>query len=231
MKTLWASLSVLAVANLLALLGLIGWLSASDRLDLSRVRAIRTTLAETLTQQKAREDEANAKAEADARAVKEKEEAAKPPIGAADTLDLKLEQSKADQERLEAVRREVRFLQETLKRERAALDADWAALNKAKADFEQARKVVLQTEGNAQFKKALATLEGLKPDKARTALQQLIDAKQVDQAVAYLNAMQERTRTKVIDEFLKTDPKVATDLLERLRTRGVLARAPETPPG
>ena len=48
---------------------------------------------------------------------------------------------------------------------------------------------------------------------------------------AYLNAMQERTRTKVLDEFIKSDPKVATDLLERLRTRGIAARAPETMPG
>jgi len=90
---------------------------------------------------------------------------------------------------------------------------------------------VAETEGNAQFKKALATLEGLKPDKAKAALQELINGKQVDQAVAYLNAMQERMRTKVIDEFITADPKVATDLLERLRTRGMIARAPEAPPG
>ena len=61
-------------------------------------------------------------------------------------------------------------------------------------------------------------------------LQELLDLKQVDQVVSYLNAMQERTRTKIIDEFIKSDPKMATDLLERIRTRGMLARGPETAP-
>jgi hypothetical protein len=89
--------------------------------------------------------------------------------------------------------------------------------------------VVAQTEGNAQFRKALATLEGLKPDKVKLTLQQLLDQGEADQVVAYLNAMQERTRTKVLDEFIKSDPKVATDLLERLRTRGLIARASEKP--
>ena len=84
---------------------------------------------------------------------------------------------------------------------------------------------------NAQFKKALSTLEGLKPDKAKLALQQLLDKKEVDQVVSYLNAMQERNRTRIIDEFIKSDPGTATDLLERLRTRGLIARAVETASG
>jgi colicin import membrane protein len=230
-KTLWTVLSVLAVANLLALLGLVGWLKSSDRLDASRVRQIREVFKETLTQQKSREEEAKAKAEAEQKAAEEQAKAARPPVTAADTLELKLEQSKADQERMDALRRDAKILQDTLKRERAQLDADKAAFLKEKAEFEQARKVVAQTEGNAQFKKALATLEGLKPDKIKATLQQLIDAKDVDQAVAYLNAMQERTRARVIDEFIKSDPKVATDLLERLRTRGMIASVPEAPPG
>jgi hypothetical protein len=231
MKTIWTALSVMAVANLLALVGLIGWLKTADRLDVARIRQVREMFKDTVTQQKAREDEAKAKADADQKAAEEKAKAALPPVTAADTLELKLDESKADQERLESLRREVKVLQETLKREHAQLDIDRAALQKERDEFERARKVVAETEGNAQFKKALATLESLRPDKAKLALQQLIDAKQADQAVAYLNAMQERTRTKLIDEFLKGDPKVATDLLERLRTRGLIARAPEAPPG
>ncbi len=183
------------------------------------------------TRQQAGGDEARAKTEAEEKAAQEKVKASQPPISAADALNLKLDQGKADQERIESLKREVQILQETLKRERNQLDADKAQFAKDKAEFERARQAVVQTEGNAQFKKALATLEGLKPDKAKTMLQQLIDTKQVDQVVAYLNAMQERTRTKVVDEFIKADPKVATDLLERLRTRGYASRAPENAPG
>lgn len=230
MKAIWTILSVLAVANLLALLGLVGWLKSTDRLDNSRIRQIREVFKETLAQQKAREDDAKAKADAEQKAAEEKAKAALPPVTAADTLELKLEQSKVDQERMEALRRDVKILQDTIKRERTQLDIDKAAFAKETAAFDQARKVVAQTEGAAQFKKALGTLEGLKPDQIKTALQQLIDGKQEDQAVAYLNAMEERTRAKVMQAFITGDPKVATDLLERLRTRGLIARVPEAPP-
>lgn len=231
MRTIWTILSVLAVANLLALLGLVGWLKSTDRLDTGRVRQIREVFKETLSQQRAREEDAKAKTEADQKAAEEKAKAAAPPVTAADTLELKLQESKADEERLEAIKRDVKIMQDTLKRERAQLDADKATLQKERAEFEQARKIVAETEGNAQFKKALATLEGLKPDQIKLALQQLIDQKNEDQAVAYLNAMQERTRSKVVQAFIDADPKVATALLERLRTRGLMARAPENPPG
>ena len=38
MKTIWTALSVLAVANLLALGALAFWLHNSDRLDMARIR-------------------------------------------------------------------------------------------------------------------------------------------------------------------------------------------------
>jgi hypothetical protein len=231
MRTIWTVLSVMAVANLLALGAFVGWLKASDRLDLARVREVRQLVSETLTQRKSREDDAKAKAEAEQRAAAEKAKQEQPPLSAADALALKLELGKADQERVESLKREVQILRETLQRERSQLEADQTGLRKEREEFERARKAVAETEGNAQFKKALGTLEGLKPDQAKTALQQLIDQRQVEQVVAYLNAMQERTRTKVLDEFIKADPKVATDLLERLRTRGLAAREPESSPG
>ncbi|MBM4108075.1 MAG: hypothetical protein FJ255_04595 [Phycisphaerae bacterium] len=55
------------------------------------------------------------------------------------------------------------------------------------------------------------------------------DAARLDMVVSYLNAMQERTRAKVIGEFLKDDPALASELLERLRRRGQIARAAEVP--
>lgn len=231
MKSLWTMLSVLAVANLLALGGFVGWLKATDRLSAERLTAVRGLFVETVAQQKAKADEETAKAAADQKVAAEKAKEGQPPLAASDVLAIKLEQGKADLERVESLKREVQILRETLQRERGQLDSDRLALKKEKDEFERARKIVADTEGNAQFKKALATLEGLKPDKAKTALQQLIDGQQIEQVVAYLNSMQERTRTKIVDEFLKADPKVATDLLERLRTRGMQARASESTPG
>jgi hypothetical protein len=221
MKTLWNILAVVAVANLFALIGIVGYLKLSDRLDATRIREVRQLFSITTKDRKAQEEEAKTKAELDARVAKEEAKKGTPPVNASDTLDLKIQQSQIDLARMESLKREVQILQETLGRAKAKLDSDRDALEKERKDFEQAREVVRKTETDVQFKKALATLEGLKPDKAKATLQTLIDEKQVDQVVSYLNAMQERSRTKVMDEFIKSDPKVATDLLERLRTRGI----------
>lgn len=225
MSTLWRIVSVIAVANLLALLGLAGWLAASDRLDLARLRAVRQVLAPTRAADRAKEEEAKRQAEEAARAQAEKAKVGTPPVTAAERLAIKIEQSEADHQRLERARKEIEDLRRTLMLERDRLDADIAAFAAQRAAFDAERRRIREQEGDAQFQKTLATLEQLKPDKAKAALQELLDAGQMDQVVAYLDGMQDRTRTKVIDEFLKADPKVAAALLERVRTRGVEPRA------
>ncbi|MEX2219891.1 MAG: hypothetical protein WD749_14155 [Phycisphaerales bacterium] len=230
MRFLWNILAVMAVANLLALVGLLGWLKASGRLDGERLREVRLAFAKTTEERKAEEVAAGAKAEEDQKLAAEQAKVGTPPVTAAEALDLKIQLSQLDLARLEAIRREVGILQDTLRRERQAVEAERAALKNERDEFERARKEVAETEGSVQFKKTLATYEALKPDRAKMALEQLIQAKQVDQAVAYLNAMQERSRSRIIDEFLKGDPKLATDLLERLRVRG-MARVPEETSG
>jgi len=94
---------------------------------------------------------------------------------------------------------------------------------------------IAELEGSEMFKKALATYEGLKPAASASMLLQLmrpgggtgaLDNAGADQAVAYLNAMEDRTRTKIIAEFQKQDPALAAELLERLRTRATLAAGP-----
>jgi hypothetical protein len=225
-RSLVIGLSILAVINLLLIAGGIAWLHTTDRLDVARLQEAHQLFRETLTARAAREAEADAAAEAarvDA-ALREKE--SQPPIPSADLLAVRLENTQADLARLEAIRREAQILQETLRRERRALEEEKLAFSRERDNFERARRIVVETEGSAQFKKALATYEGLKPDRARIAFDQLIQLGQTDQVVAYLNAMQERARTRIIDEFLRDQPAVATDLLERLRVRGLAARTP-----
>lgn len=221
MKTIWSILSVAAVANLIALVGIVAYLYSTGRLDATRLRETRQLFSQTAAQRAELAKLAGDKAVTDAAVAKEQSKVGTPPITAGDAMDLKLQQSQIDAARLESLKREVQILQETLARQKAALDADRLAFSKQKKDFELARDTVVKTESDEQFRKALATIEGLKPDKAKATLQTLIDMQQTDQAVSYLNFMQERTRTKIVDEFIKADPKVATDLLEKLRTRGV----------
>lgn len=46
------------------------------------------------------------------------------------------------------------------------------------------------------------------------------------QVLAYLDAMEERPRTKIISEFMKSNPRLAAELLESLRARGQVALDP-----
>lgn len=231
MKTLYTALCTLAFINLLVGGGVLGWLISTDRLDKVRVHEVRQLFEETVTQRNAREAEAAAALERERAAEEERARESQAPIPAADIVAARLEHNQADTTRLEAIRREVQILQETLRRERNALEDEKAAFRREREEFENARRIVAQTEGSAQFRKALSTYEALKPDRARAAFGQLIAQGEIEQVVAYLNAMQERTRTRIIDDFLQDQPEVATDLLERLRTRGLAARVPESPPG
>jgi hypothetical protein len=231
MKLLWNALSAVAILNILAIAAGLGWLAATERIDGRRVHEIREMFVETTVERNRREALKEKELELQQMEAQALEEAARPPVPAAEVASLRLEQSSADLARIQGIRREVEILQETLQRERRALDADRAAFEQEQSEFRQARSVIERTEGSAQFKKVLATYEGLKPDRAYMALSQLIEQGQSEQVVAYLNAMQERTRVRIIDEFLKDDPRVATDLLERLRLRGLAAREPENAPG
>ena len=56
MKSVWNAISIVAVANVLALLGLVGWLYSGDRLSVERAREIRAKLSTTLTVEKAAAD-------------------------------------------------------------------------------------------------------------------------------------------------------------------------------
>jgi hypothetical protein len=87
----------------------------------------------------------------------------------------------------------------------------------------------METDGNKQFLVALATLEGQKPKDAKQVLKALLDVRETDQVVAYLAKMEEGKRSKVIAEFVKDSPAMAADLLERLRTRGVVVPAAPLP--
>jgi hypothetical protein len=234
-RRLWNMLSVVAIANLLALAGFVGWLRVSDRLDLARVREVRKVVGETLSEQRAREAAVKAEQETAEAAAAEALKADTEPIQSVDLLRIKLEAGEADQERLNRWRREVEDLKASLQRDLDRLDEARRALQEEQAAFDARKQRIAESEGSEMFKKTLATYEGLKPAAAMSMLMQLLrpgggtgslDNDGADQAVAYLNAMEDRTRTKIITEFQKQDPALAAELLERLRTRATLASGP-----
>jgi flagellar motility protein MotE (MotC chaperone) len=243
MKTLGRVLTILVMANLLAIALFIGWLVLSDRLDMERVRSIREMLSVTISAEHERElREAAAVAVEEPETLVPRNVSATPPLSAAEELELKLDYSERDLERKRRLRREVEDLQRTLRDERKLLDAEWEKLRAAEAAFDERRRRIAEIEGSEQFTKSVRTYEQLKPDAAAAMLSELLrppgsvaggpaDEDGLLRVVAYLNAMDPRKRARIVGEFEETDPALAADLLERLGTYGQMADGPESEGG
>lgn len=241
MKRVWTVISILAVANLLALSGFVGWLKTSGRLNKERVQQLRELFAPTIAEStKKAETDAAARAQDEKNEI-EKARALRPPINAADRLELSEQGEEVRRQQLPSLEKQVELLRASLSRDADKVARDRDKLTMDEAAFEAMRKRVLEQEGSAQFKKTLTTLQDLKADQAKKALKEMLAMTPAptgasspivtgqDLVVSYLNAMDDRARGKIVNEFIQDDPKLAADLLERLRTRGIAFRGPEVP--
>lgn len=222
-RSLWTVITTVALANLLAVGAFVGWLVTTDRLDADRLESIRETLSETVQAEQTRlADEAREqeRLEAEADAARR---AALPPLTAGDRLLLAEESEEAVRQRLERMRREMEDLQRTIRAEANRLDERTASFDAERAAFEQMRDRIAAIEGDEQFKKTVTLLEGLPPARASEMLLEIINQGDPEQATAYLNAMQQRTASKILASI--GDAALAADLLERLRVYGLEARA------
>lgn len=228
-RSLWLIISILAIAHVLAIGGFVGWLASTGRLDRDRVEKVRTILAQTIAAEKAA-------TEADQKAREEAERAASegalPENGArtaAEMASLKLQVSEVDRQKIAEVKSQIDVLRLAMQNERSQLDRDRTAFEEERTAFEAMRTRLAEIEGAGQFKKAVATLEGMKAEDARTTLAELVQNGEKEQVVAYLDAMDERLRTRVLTEFItQGDAPLAAELLERIRTKGLAAPEPET---
>ena len=236
MRTVGRMVSILAGANLLALALFVGWLVLSDRLNMERVREIRTMLSQTVSAEREQElRETAAMLEEPPTTLVPKDIGDGEPLSAGQMLDLKWELSEHDQERIGRLKREVEDLQRTLRDERRELDDAWSELRSAEAAFDERRRKIAEIEGSEQFTKSVQTYEQLKPDAAAAMLLELLgpQGREVGslRVVAYLNAMDARKRARIVAEFEEADPAMAADLLERLGSYGQTAGDPESEGG
>ncbi|MBS0188817.1 MAG: hypothetical protein JSS51_12165 [Planctomycetes bacterium] len=239
MKRVWTVISVLALANVLALAGLVGWLQISGRLNRDRMIRLRELFAPTIAQEQKTTEETQSKQAEEVKKAAEDAKSQRPPINAADRLELSAQGEEVRRQQLASLEKQVDLLRASLARDNAEVTRARDQLTQDQAAFEAMRKRVLDQEGSAQFKKTLNTLQDLKADQAKKALKEMLAMKPAptgasstmqtgtDLVVSYLNAMDSRSRGKIMNEFIQDDPKLAADLLERLRTRGLAFRAPE----
>lgn len=224
MKTLVRAIGILATLHLLALLGGVGWLVATGRVDERRINELTAQFRETTAERDAREE---AEAAEQAAAIEEDDALPGIPLTAEQQIDRKLRSSEADRQTIQRMRRDVADLRRALQIEREQLDQSRAAFLAEKSSFEQARERVMQTEGEEQFQSALQTLRTMRSKQAYTLVNETIENMPdgMTIATAYLDNLPAKNRAAILGEFEKADPALAAELLERLRTRGVIAQA------
>ncbi|MEN0019334.1 MAG: hypothetical protein AAF747_00460 [Planctomycetota bacterium] len=231
---LGAAIAIVAILNFMVLTGIIGWLLATERIDVDRLDEVWGVLEEPIPLQQARlEREAEAM-----EAGEDETQGDGLPVSAEMMLEIRLAEQEEHQQRIARMQREIEDLGRTLGRERRELDDEREAFEAERDAFEAMRTELAAIEGDEQFRTAVGVLQNLKADEARAVLAELIEgnastldtgaADGITQAVSYLNAMSGRARGKIMREFTEEDPALAADLLERLRVFGLEnAAAPE----
>ena len=238
MKRVWNVLAFLAIVNLIAIAGFVGWLALSDRLSTDRLRAVREMLKPTVAEQASAEASHNAEAAAKAKEAAEAAKRAGAPVSSDQRIEDRHQAQDALDQQLVRMKDENRQLKELLQGKREEVERQTAALEAARVEFEKQQAEWKQLAQDEQFQQAVGALEAQKPADAAKVLSALLTAtpaapgtggdgtqekKQREIVIRYLAAMADRSRAKIIAEFIKTDDRLAAGLLEDLRNRGRVA--------
>jgi hypothetical protein len=225
MKALISALIILILIHVLAAIGFVGWLSASDRLDRGRVNQVIELFSPTMAEQAAAEEEAaalQAQTEAARDQLLRLERVANGPKSVEDRLMENFEQDEIAMHRLERLQAETESIRRRLDQDKQLLAQQSQELEQKRRAFEEEVAMRSQEMQTEDFKRAVKTLEQLPPRQAKQVLQQIIAEGETEQAVDYLAEMQLRKSAGVLKAF-KSEAEAAqvADLVERLRLRGV----------
>lgn len=227
-RSLWIVISTLALANLLALGGILGWLVTNDRINRDRVERLRVMFSSTVSAEAAEAEKLAAEQKAAEEAAKEAAKVGAPPMTAEHKLEEAAVVDDITTQRARRVQRETEDLIKTLMQERLEFERQRTAFQDEVRAFEEMRKRLVADEGSEQFQKTVQLYQSVKAAEAKNMMSSLIRGGKTDQVVLYLNSLPSRNASKIVAEFEKDDPGLAADLLERLRMRGTeLAPAPK----
>lgn len=238
MKSLWNAMCVLAMANLIAVLLVVGWLAASGRLNADRVNDLRSLFAQTIAAEASRDaliendrlELANQQAEDQFRSsLGEGEIEPGEPINASTLLNVKLELSEMDLQRQQRLERDLRTMSDQLALREDTLNDLLDEINRKQQEFTQQQADIAQTTGLKQFRKTLSTLSEMKPASAMQILlsmhagSNLIEGSTLDaemQMVTLLNGLEDDFRAQILTQLLGQDEQLAGRLLKKLQTFG-----------
>jgi hypothetical protein len=248
MKTIWNIIAVIALANLIAVLSFVGFLVASDRLNMERASDLRQRVAKTVSTQKQEEEAERQKAIEENRATEEAKKANRPALTAAEQLAARIEATELDRQRADRMKTEVASIQVKLTEQRDALIKAQKQLDDDRKAFEAFVAQRTALDNDVQFQKTLGLLASVKPSEAKAMLSEILLTGEpaapnvpstgvvpggtadlsasptttsatpgMRRVIQYLDALDDRPRTKILSEFIKADPKLAAELLEGVR--------------
>ena len=222
MRSLWNTLSFLAVVNLLALGLFVGWLGWSGRLSTERMRELRALFEPTVADADAAAELAADEAEMAVNEAQDAARAADPQLPSRDELAAArlVSQREADaRRRLDDIADQRREEHEARS---AALQARIEAFEAEKAAWEDTFDEERARRSDEQFAKVVKLWENAPSKNVKGWVADLVRDGNIDQAVAYLNAMQPRAASKLFALYkTEEDANLANELQERIRRLGL----------
>jgi hypothetical protein len=217
-------IGLLCVLHVLAACGFVGYLAATDRLNRDRIERTAAIFKPTIAQETA-DAEAAAAVEADALRQTERVMAITDKAQGVGSADERVANDRVQQEltlrRLERTRADVEALQTNLRLAQDTVRKQQEELAERQAALEAKLEEIENRANDDGFRKAVAMYESLPASQTKQMFLGLIESQQIDQVVAYLEAMQPRKAAAVLKEFKKPDEVArAVELTERLRARG-----------
>jgi hypothetical protein len=221
MKTLWSIVTVMAVANLLALGGFVGWLGGTGRIDESRLRELRELFAPTVADAAAARAAAELEAGQEADQARRQERLTNPPLTASAILASREIAADAAAQEVLRVRQEVRERQAELQLEAERLSEERAAFIAERDAWQSRRDAERQRVAGEQFTQLVALFSTLKPREARDLILEMEARGERADVVRLLDALEVRAAAKIVSELRTPEQRrLASELLARLRDLG-----------
>ncbi|MDZ4756179.1 MAG: hypothetical protein SGJ11_17010 [Phycisphaerae bacterium] len=204
MKKLWNMISVIAIVNLFAVLGVGGWMWKSGRLDGGRVRM----LLQVPPEQPAPVPEVP---------IEEPAGDLTPTTVKIDASDRALQQHALSLRRLQDEKVQ---LDRELEERQALLAQKTLGFQAEKRAWDESMAGSKASKSAEQFKKSVKLLESVPAKQGKEWILEMVRSGSVDEAVDYLDAMSPFKASSLLKAFKGEDEtKVATDLLHRIRRR------------
>ncbi|MEX0745793.1 MAG: hypothetical protein WD118_09335 [Phycisphaeraceae bacterium] len=219
------AVALLLLVHLLAGVGFVGWLYQSGRLDGDRAQRVVDMFELTIDEeqrQQAEADRLEVEARQQAEQVARMQSVADGPLTLQDRLASEQQADEVSLLRLERLQRETQDLRRQIDRAQTQIAREREQLEAERTEFEEALQRQADLLEDEDFQQAVSMYEQLRPRQTKQMFQQLMDEGETEIVVQYLAAMKLRTAGRVLQEFKEEDEiEQATDLIERLRQRGV----------